>query len=97
MLAVEFPGHPKAYAIIADESVSGMSGIAQCSTCGKCVVLATLDAEAIADEIEGFIKNHKCLALSREEEVVAFAERLKEGMPKASIRVKKGRKTIREF
>ena len=90
MLTIKFPGHPKAQAIIIDKPVNKVSGIVECEICDWHMVLVGLSTEEISNEIEKFIKNHKCLPFAREEEVIAFARRLKKALPSASVRVMKG-------
>ena len=100
MITIKFQGHPKARAIILDHPVhlaltgNGVSGMIECTICEAQSGLFHEGEGQLADEIEGFIKNHECLALARESEVVAFAGRLREKLPKASIVVKKGAKII---
>lgn len=96
MLTIKFQGCPKARAIILDEPVNGVSGIVECEVCDWHLVLKTSSVERISNGIEEFIGNHKCLPLAREEEVVAFADKLKKGMPSACVRVMKGKKLIKE-
>ena len=94
MLTIEYPGYPKARAIIIDEPVNGVYGIVDCDVCNGHKVLTASGIEVMAGEIEGFIKEHKCEPLAKEEDVVAFAKRLKKGLGRGIVIVKKGRKTI---
>lgn len=96
MLTIKFPGCPKARAIIIDKSVNEVNGIVECEVCDWHLVLTTSNTKEISSEIEEFIKNHECLPLARIEEVVAFADKLKKGMPSACVRVMKGQKLIKE-
>ena len=41
MLTIKYPGQPKAYAIIVDEPVNGVSGIVECYVCDWHLVLTT--------------------------------------------------------
>lgn len=97
MIQVEFPGQPKARAIIVDEPVNGVSGVVECDICDWRMVLMTSETEEISGEIEKFIKEHECEPLAREEEAVAFAQRLSKHFPKHSVRIMKGSKCLREF
>lgn len=97
MIEVEFPGQPKARAIIVDEPVNGVSGIVECDVCDWRMVLTTSETEEISGEIQRFIKEHECEPLAREEEVVAFAERLSKQMPGSLVRMMKGSKCIKRF
>jgi len=96
VLTIKFQGCPKARAIIVDKPVNGVSGIVECEVCDWHLVLVTSGVEEMSNEIEEFIRKHKCLPLARGEEVVAFADKLKKGMPSARVRVMKGKKLIKE-
>lgn len=95
MLTIKFPGYPKARAIIIDKPVNKVNGIVECEVCDWHMVLMAPSTEETSSEIEEFVKNHKCLPLAKEEEIIAFAARLKKGMPSASVRVMKGQKLIK--
>jgi len=97
MLTITFPGYPKARAIIIDEPVNGVYGIVDCDVCDGHKVLTESETEGMAGAIEGFIKEHSCVPLAREEEVIAFAERLKKSMGRGKVRVIKGRRCIKEL
>ncbi len=97
MLIIEFPGYPKVRAILVDEPVNGVSGIIECDACDWRMVLGVSGDGEIANEIERFIKEHDCKFLARRDEVIALAERLRDGLPGHSVKLMKGKKCIREF
>lgn len=94
MLTIKFPGHPKSWAIIADGFIGRIGGMIECTLCNRREVLMVLEIEEISTEIEKFIKNHDCVPLAREKEVLDFCGRLKQRLPGYLINVTKGGMSI---
>lgn len=100
MLSIIFKGHPKANAIILEKPIhaspsgNGVTGIIECTICDCRAGLFHVGEDQLVDEVEQFIKNHKCLPLARLSEVKVFAEKLQLGLPNAIVRINKGNKDL---
>jgi hypothetical protein len=60
MIKVEFEGYPKAEVIIYNNKMEFVRGFVECTVCKKEATLYKDKDEDISNEIEFFIKNHKC-------------------------------------
>ncbi len=97
MLEIIFKGHPKARAIILEKPIhvalSGkeIAGMIECTICECKAGLLPEGEDQLANEVEYFIKKHRCLPLARLAEVQAFADKLQRKLPNALVRVKKNK------